>query len=190
MRIGVLALQGAFIEHQKMLEKLGVETFQIRNKVQLQNPMDGIVLPGGESTSMYRILRDQDMVNDLKEMIDNGLPTFGTCAGLLLLAKEVDNYKSDYLQTMDIEAKKNAYGRQLSSFMAESSFGDEENVPFVFIRAPYIVKAKKDVEVLAIVEEKIVAARQKNQLVTAFHPELTDDLRVHQYFIDMINERK
>ena len=118
MRIGVLALQGAFIEHQKMLEKLGVETFQIRNKVQLHNPMDGIVLPGGESTSMYRILRDQDMVNDLKEMIDNGLPTFGTCAGLLLLAKEVDNYKSDYLQTMDIEAKKNAYGRQLSSFMA------------------------------------------------------------------------
>lgn len=190
MVIGVLALQGAFIEHQKMLEQLGVETFQIRNKDHLQRPMDGIVLPGGESTTMYRILRDQDMVEDLKKMINGGLMTFGTCAGLLLLAKAVDNYKSDYLQTMDIEAKKNAYGRQLSSFMATSTFAGKENVPFVFIRAPYIVKASDDVEILAVVNEKIVAARQANQLVTAFHPELTDDLSVHAYFIQMINDKK
>jgi len=188
MTIGVLALQGAFIEHQKMLEQLGVETFQIRNKSHLSKAMDGIVLPGGESTTMFRVLRDQDMIEPLKKMINDGLPTFGTCAGLLLLAKEVDNYKSDYLQTMDIEAKKNAYGRQLGSFQTEGKFNGQKNTPFVFIRAPYIVKAKEGVEVLAIVDEKIVAARQNNQFVTAFHPELTDDLTIHKYFINMINE--
>lgn len=190
MKIGVLALQGAFIEHQKMLEKCGVETFQIRNRDQLKTPMDGIVLPGGESTAMYKILVDQSMVEDLKEMINSGLPTFGTCAGLLLLAKDVDNYKSNYLQTMNIEAKKNAYGRQLSSFMARGVFNKLENVPFVFIRAPYISKVSKDVEVLCILDEKIVAARENNQLVTAFHPELTDDLTVHQYFIDMVKNKQ
>ncbi len=190
MVIGVLALQGAFIEHQKMFEQLDVETFQIRNKDQLFQPMDGIVLPGGESTSMFRILRDQDMVDKLKEMIESGLPTFGTCAGLLLLAKQVENYKSNYLQTMDMEAKKNAYGRQLSSFKAIAQFNNDKEIPLVFIRAPYIVEARNGVEVLAVVNDKIVAARQDNQLVTAFHPELTDDLTVHQYFIEMIKNRK
>lgn len=189
MIIGVLALQGAFIEHQKMLKKLGVETFQIRNKSQLQKPMDGIILPGGESTTMYKILRDQEMVEDLKSLILSGLPTFGTCAGLLLLAKAVDNYKSDYLQTMNIEAKKNAYGRQLSSFMTTGSFNQKPDIPFVFIRAPYILDTNEGVEVLAVVDGKIVAAREKNQLVTAFHPELTDDLSVHQYFLEMIKEK-
>lgn len=186
MVIGVLALQGAFIEHQKMFEQCGVETFQIRNKHQLHQPMDGIVLPGGESTTMFRILSDQDMVDELKQMIEDGLPTFGTCAGLLLLAKEVDNYKSNYLQTMDIKAMKNAYGRQLGSFMATASFAGKAEIPFVFIRAPYILDMNEDVEALAEVDGKIVAARQGNQLVTAFHPELTDELLVHQYFIDMI----
>ncbi|MGE4571562.1 MAG: pyridoxal 5'-phosphate synthase glutaminase subunit PdxT [Candidatus Izemoplasmatales bacterium] len=190
MIIGVLALQGAFIEHQKMLETLGVETFQIRNKDHLLKAMDGIVLPGGESTTMFKILKDQDMVDTLKEMIHSGLPTFGTCAGLLLLAKQVENYKSNYLQTMDIEAKKNAYGRQLSSFITHAEFNGQKDVPFVFIRAPYIVQANKDVEVLAVVNDKIVAARQNNQLATAFHPELTDNLIVHEYFVNMIKNRK
>jgi 5'-phosphate synthase pdxT subunit len=189
MKIGVLALQGAFIEHQKMLEKCGVETFQIRNKEQLLKPMDGLVLPGGESTAMYKILVDQNMVDDLKQMIQDGLPTFGTCAGLLLLARNVDNYKNSYLQTMNIDAKKNAYGRQLSSFRTIGTFNQKENIPFVFIRAPYILEAKPGVEVLSIVNDKIVAAREKNQLVTAFHPELTDDLSIHQYFIDMIKNK-
>jgi len=188
MRVGVLALQGAFIEHQKMLEKCGVETFQIRNKQQLHLPMDGLVLPGGESTAMYRILVDQDMVSDLQSMIQSGLPTFGTCAGLLLLAKDVDNYKNSYLQTMSIKAKKNAYGRQLSSFVTQGEFGEESNVPLVFIRAPYITDVGQDVEVLSVVNDKIVAAREKNQLVCAFHPELTDNLTVHKYFINMIKE--
>ncbi|HKL47082.1 MAG TPA: pyridoxal 5'-phosphate synthase glutaminase subunit PdxT [Candidatus Izemoplasmatales bacterium] len=190
MVLGVLALQGAFIEHQKMFKELGVETFQIRNKDQLKKPMDGIVLPGGESTTMYRILRDQEMVEDLKSIINSGLPTFGTCAGLLLLAKEVDNYKSDYLQTMNIEAKKNAYGRQLGSFKSHGEFNGEKDIPFIFIRAPYIVRVNDGVEVLSIVDDKIVAAKEKNQLVTAFHPELTDHLIVHKYFIDMIKNRK
>lgn len=186
MRIGVLALQGAFFEHQKMLEKCGVETFQIRNREQLQKPMDGIVLPGGESTAMYKILVDQNMVDDLRKMIHDGLPTFGTCAGLLLLAKNVDNYKNSYLQTMNIVAKKNAYGRQLSSFKMIGEFNHLPQIPLVFIRAPYIMKANPEVEILSIVNEKIVAAREKNQLVTAFHPELTEDLTVHKYFIDMV----
>ncbi|MCF7923613.1 MAG: pyridoxal 5'-phosphate synthase glutaminase subunit PdxT [Candidatus Izimaplasma sp.] len=189
MTIGVLALQGAFIEHQKMLKQLGVDSFQIRKANQLDQPMDGIILPGGESTTMYRILKDLNMVDKLKTIIESGLPTFGTCAGLLLLAKTVDNYKSDYLQTMDIEAKKNAYGRQLGSFKAVGKFNNSKDIPFVFIRAPYIVKVEKGVEVLARVDEKIVAARQENQLVTAFHPELTDDLTIHQYFVDMINNK-
>jgi len=190
MRVGVLALQGAFIEHQKTLEQLNVETFQIRNKAQLQEPMDGIVLPGGESTTMYRILRDQNMVEDLKAIVESGLPILGTCAGLLLLAKQVDNYKSDYLQTMDIEAKKNAYGRQLGSFKTMGEFNGKKDIPFVFIRAPYIVDVEDNVEVLSIVDDKIVAARQDNQLVTAFHPELTDNTTIHEYFIDMIKNRK
>lgn len=188
MKIGVLALQGAFIEHQKMLDQCGVESFQIRNRSQLHLEMDGLILPGGESTSMFRILTDQDMVEDIQQMILSGLPTFGTCAGLLLLAKKVDNYKNPYLQTMDILAMKNAYGRQLSSFKAIGTFAGKENTPFVFIRAPYIVDYGNDVEVLAIVNDKIVAARQNNQLVTAFHPELTEDLTIHQYFINMIKE--
>ncbi|MFO7969868.1 MAG: pyridoxal 5'-phosphate synthase glutaminase subunit PdxT [Bacillota bacterium] len=189
MVIGVLALQGAFVEHQKMLKELGVDSFQIRKVSGLDKKMDGIILPGGESTSMYRILKDLGMVEKLKTMINSGLPTFGTCAGLLLLAKTVDNYKSEYLQTMDIEAKKNAYGRQLGSFMATGKFNNKKEIPFVFIRAPYIVKTEnKNVKVLAVVDEKIVAARQKNQLVTAFHPELTDNLTIHQYFINMINK--
>ena len=116
--------------------KIGVETFQIRNKEQLLKPMDGIVLPGGESTAMYKILVDQNMVDDLKKMVQDGLPTFGTCAGLLLLAKNVDNYKNSYLQTMNIDAKKNAYGRQLSSFKTVCTFNHKENIPFVFPGPP------------------------------------------------------
>lgn len=190
MIVGVLALQGAFIEHQRMLEEVGASTFQIRNIDDLNKAMDGLVLPGGESTVMYRILKDQGMTDKIKELILSGLPTFGTCAGLLLLAKRVDNYKSTYLQTMDVEAKKNAYGRQLSSFKTMGTFNNAVQIPLVFIRAPYILSADENVEVLSIIDDKIVAVRQENQLATAFHPELTDDLTVHKYFIKMIENRK
>lgn len=187
MKIGVLALQGAFIEHIKMLNKLGVDTFEIRQKKDLKQSMDGLVLPGGESTTMYKLLNDLELYDDVKEKIENGLPVFGTCAGLLLLAKKVNNHSTSYIQTMDIVAKKNAYGRQLGSFRTKGSFAGKDNVPFVFIRAPFIESIGEGVEVLSIVDNMIVAAKQDNQLVTAFHPELTDDLTIHKYFIEMIN---
>ena len=189
MQIGILALQGAFIEHAKMLKALGVDAFEIRQKKDLQKPMDGLILPGGESTTMYKLLVDLDMADTIKTLIQNGMPVFGTCAGLLLLAGTVHNYKTSYLQTMDIVAKKNAFGRQLGSFRTTGTFNGKPDVPYVFIRAPYIETVGKDVEVLSIVDDLIVAAREKNQLVTAFHPELTTDLTIHQYFIDMCKRR-
>lgn len=190
MRIGILALQGAFIEHYKMLKALNVDAFEIRQFKDLNQPMDGLVLPGGESTTMYKLLLDLNLFDLVKEKIENGLPVFGTCAGLLLLAKTVNNHSTSYIQTMDIVARKNAYGRQLGSFKTLATFNHQDNVPFVFIRAPYIESVGKNVEILAIVDDMIVAARQGNQLVTAFHPELTNDLTIHKYFIEMINNSK
>jgi 5'-phosphate synthase pdxT subunit len=189
MRIGVLALQGAFEEHIKMLKELNVDAFEIRQKKDFDRAMDGLILPGGESTTMYKLLIDLGMFEIVKEKIENGLPAFGTCAGLLLLAKKVNNHSTSYIQTMDITAKKNAFGRQLGSFKTTSSFSDIKNVPFVFIRAPYIEVTGKNVEVLAMVDGLVVAAKEKNQLVTAFHPELTNDLTIHKYFINMIKEK-
>lgn len=185
MQIGILALQGAFIEHANMLQALNVDSFEIRQKKDLQRHMDGIILPGGESTTMYKLLVDLDMFDILKEKIKQGLPVFGTCAGLLLLAKTVHNHSNPYIQTMDIVARKNAYGRQLGSFRTMSSFAGKANVPFVFIRAPYVESVGESVEILAVVDDKIVAVKEGNQLATAFHPELTKDLTIHQYFIDM-----
>ena len=188
MVIGVLALQGAFEEHIKMLKELNIDAFEIRQKKDLDRHMDGLILPGGESTTMYKLLIDLFMFDIVKEKIEKGLPVFGTCAGLLLLAKKVNNHSTSYIQTMDITAKKNAFGRQLGSFRTTSSFDNIQDVPFVFIRAPYIEKAGKDVKVLAVVNDLIVAAKEKNQLVTAFHPELTNDLTIHKYFVNMIKE--
>lgn len=190
MTIAVLALQGAFEEHRKMLDKLSAESFEIRQKKDALRDYDGLIIPGGESTVMGKLLRDLDLFDLLKEKIENGLSVFGTCAGLLLLAKQIDNDEVTHLSTMDITAQRNAYGRQLGSFFACSSFGDEQGVPMTFIRAPYIKSVQADTQVLSTVDGKIVAARQKNQLVTAFHPELNDDLRIHKYFLDMIAEEK
>lgn len=186
MQIGVLALQGAFIEHRRMLGELNIESFEIRKPSDLERPMDGLIIPGGESTTMYKLLNDLEMTDSLKTKIQSGLPVLGTCAGLILLASKVDNYKQSFLQTMDITAVKNAYGRQLGSFRATGSFDNKENVPFVFIRAPFITKHSDKVEVLSELDGNIVAARQENQLVTSFHPELTNDLTIHKYFISMI----
>ncbi len=187
MQIGVLALQGAFIEHQSMLQKLGVKSFTIRNLNDLNNPMDGLILPGGESTTMYKLLQDLKLEQPIKTLINSGLPVMGTCAGLLLLAKEIHNYDKAFLQTMDITARKNAYGKQLGSFKTLAKFNNKE-IPFVFIRAPFIERVGDNTEVLAIVDERIVAARQNNQLAVAFHPELTNDLSVHEYFLNMIKK--
>jgi len=187
MLIGVLALQGAFIEHEKMFHQLGVKTFQIRNSKDIKNNFDGLVLPGGESTTMYKLLHDLNLEDWIKSKIISGLPVLGTCAGLLLLAKSISNHDRNFLSTMNIVAKKNAYGKQLGSFKAIAKFNNQE-MPFVFIRAPYIESVGENVEILARIDGNIVAARENNQLVTAFHPELTNDLSVHKYFIDMIKK--
>ena len=190
MRIGVLALQGAFIEHEKILEKIGVETFEIRKKSDLSNAIlnnsiHGLIIPGGESTTIGKLLHDLDLFDDIKELISDGLPTFGTCAGLILLAKKIENDDRVHLGLMDIKVKRNAYGRQLGSFFTENEFKHVGKVPMTFIRAPYITEVGKNVEILSEVDGNIVAAKENNILVTSYHPELNDDLQVHKFFIDM-----
>lgn len=186
MQIVVLALQGAFLEHEQALAKLGVSTIELRQKSDLEKPFDGLIIPGGESTVQGKLLRELDMFDVLKKRIGEGLPVFGTCAGLILLAKTIRNDERVHFATMDIVAVRNAYGRQLGSFYAEREFKGIGKIPMTFIRAPYIEAVSDSVEVLAECDGNIVAARQKNQLVTSFHPELNDDLSVHRYFVDMV----
>ena len=186
MQIAVLALQGAFIEHEQMLSKLGVSTVEIRQKRDLECNYDGLIIPGGESTVQGKLMRELDLFDTIKEQIEGGLPVFGTCAGLLLLAKTIENDDRRHFATMDITAVRNAYGRQLGSFYTEAEFKGIGKIPMTFIRAPYIGSVEDDAEILATVDGKIVAARQKNQLVTAFHPELNEDLSVHRYFLEMV----
>lgn len=185
MTIAILALQGAFAEHQQMLQRLGVESVLIRNLEDWQDYVQslngtkgGLILPGGESTAMMRIMRDEGLMEPVKAAIEQGMPVFGTCAGLILLDRE-------HLGTMDMLAQRNAYGRQLGSFVCEDDFRGIGTVPMTFIRAPYIKEVGDGVEVLAVHDGRIIAARQGNQLVTAFHPELDDDTRIHQLFLKM-----
>ncbi len=184
-RIGILALQGAFLEHGQMLEGLGAEHFEIRQLSDLEKPMDGLILPGGESTAMGKLMDCLDMLQPLKDLINGGLPVFGTCAGMILLAKDLGDEPRRFLQTMDIRVLRNAYGRQLGSFFTRGTFAGMEDVPMTFIRAPYIEQVTSpDVEVLATVDGHIVAARQRNMLATSFHPELNDDPRIHRWFLE------
>ena len=182
MVIGVLAVQGAFIEHEKVLESLGIEHFEIRQKKDLDRHMDGLILPGGESTVMGKLLRDLELFEPLKELIESGLPVFGTCAGMILLADELSNDESRYFATLPVTVRRNAYGRQLGSFHARAQMSGIGEIPMTFIRAPYVEQVH-GAEVLATVDDNIVAVRYKNQLATAFHPELDDDLSVHKYFL-------
>lgn len=187
MRIGVLALQGAFIEHEKMLSELGADSFEIRQLRDINQQMDGLIIPGGESTVQGKLLRELGLFEPVRDIILSGLPVYGTCAGLILLAKKIDGGEPPHLAVMDITAKRNAYGRQLGSFSAEADFRGIGKIPMTFIRAPYI-SSNEGAEILAVVDGKAVAARQDNMLVTAFHPELTRDLSVHRYFLDMVSE--
>ena len=192
MKIGILALQGAFAEHAKVLDKLGVTSVEIRNLEdfqQYQSDLSGLILPGGESTTMGKLLRDQNMLIPLRGAILNDLPVFGTCAGLILLAKKITSQEESHLATMDIVVERNAYGRQLGSFYTEAECKGVGQIPMTFIRGPIISSVGKGVEVLATVDDQIVAAQEKNMLVTSFHPELTDDARLHQYFINMCKEK-
>lgn len=186
MVVAILALQGAFAEHGQMLDRLGVEHFEIRQKKDLEREFDALILPGGESTVMGKLLKELELMDPIRERIQSGMPVFGTCAGLILLGKEVEG-EIPYIGTMDIRVKRNAYGRQLGSFYTEDEIKGIGIIPMTFIRAPYIEGVMDDVEVLAEVDGRIVAAKQGKQLVTAFHPELNKDTRVHEYFLNLIN---
>ena len=183
-----MALQGAFIEHERRLESLGAETFEVRQLADWSQPKDGLVLPGGESTTQLKLLADLGLLEPVRRDILAGLPVFGTCAGLILLAKDVDGEPFDRLSTMDIRVRRNAYGRQLGSFATEQEFKGVGRVPMTFIRAPYIESVSGEARALAVVNGHIVAARQGNQLVTAFHPELNDDPAVHRYFLSICGQ--
>ena len=176
MQIAVLALQGAFIEHEQMLKRLGVSSFEIRQKKDLQRPFDGLIIPGGESTVQGKLMRDLGLFDPIRELILQGLPVYGTCAGLLLLAKHIENDERTHLATMDITAVRNAYGRQLGSFFTKQPCKGMGTIPMTFIRAPYISSVQANTQILAQIGDQIVAAQQGNQLVTAFHPELNEDL--------------
>lgn len=187
MKIAVLALQGAFIEHEHMLANLGVDTFEVRQLSDWTQPKDGLIIPGGESTTQLKLLKDLQLLEPIHQEIANGLPVFGTCAGLILLAKEVEGESFNRISTMDIEVCRNAYGRQLGSFYIEAPMtGVGTNVPMTFIRAPYIKAVKGTCQVLAETGGHIVAAQQGNQLVTAFHPELNNDTAIHNYFLNIV----
>ena len=180
MRIAILALQGAFAEHEAMLRQLGAETFEVRKLSDWQQPKDGLIIPGGESTTQMKLLRELGLADVVKDAINEGLPVFGTCAGLIMLSQS-------HLATMDIEAQRNAYGRQLGSFSTVHEVAEiGKDIPMTFIRAPFINRVYGRARELARVDGRIVAARQDNQLVTAFHPELTNDLRIHDYFLSIV----
>jgi 5'-phosphate synthase pdxT subunit len=184
-KIGILAVQGAFAEHAKVLETLNAETFEIRQKKHIPQSFDGLILPGGESTAICKLLSELELYAPLKSLIESGLPVFGTCAGLILLAKNIteSTLKHPHFAAMDITATRNAYGRQLGSFHITAPFEGVGEIPMTFIRAPIIEETFGEAVPLATVDGVIVAARQKNMLATTFHPELTTS-KVHEYFLN------
>ena len=188
MKIGVLASQGAFAEHIAVLRQLGVKTVPVRLPQELKG-LDGLIIPGGESTSIGRLVLAYDLVDKIKDLARGGLPIFGTCAGMILLAKKNSDAYPEPLELMDITVRRNAFGRQKESFETELLIPmlGEKPFPGVFIRAPIIGQVNGKVEILArLADGSPVAARQNNLLASAFHPELTDDLRFHQYFLDIV----
>ena len=189
MKIGVLAVQGAFIEHEQMIWKSGHDTVEIRQKKDL-NGIDGLILPGGESTVQGQLLKRLDMFDEIKSMITDGLPTLGTCAGLILLAQKIEQDTVVHLGTLPVTVKRNAYGRQLASFITTENITGIGEFQMTFIRAPYIVCANDDVDILATVDGKAVAAKWHNQIGLAFHPEMSDDTRIHEYFLTLCEAYK
>ena len=190
IKIGVLALQGAVREHVKAVEACGAQAIEIKHKEQLQE-IDGLILPGGESTTMRRLIDKYDFMDSLREFARNGKPMFGTCAGLILLAKNIVGYDAPHIGVMDITVERNSFGRQRESFEGNLSIkGAAEDFPAVFIRAPHIVEAGENVEILCKHEDRIVAAREGQILGCSFHPELTDDSRLTAYFVEMVKEAK
>ncbi|MFC1864484.1 pyridoxal 5'-phosphate synthase glutaminase subunit PdxT [Chloroflexota bacterium] len=192
MKIGVLASQGAFVEHIDILHRLRVEASPVRLPRELVG-LDGLIIPGGESTSISKLMLDYNLTNEIRNLAKNGFPIFGTCAGMILLANDVPDSQAETLGVMKIRVRRNAFGRQRESFEAELSTPviGEKPFPGVFIRAPLIEQSNSEVEILAkLADGGSVAARQGKLLASAFHPELTDDLRFHQYFLDIVAEHQ
>lgn len=186
MAIGILALQGAFQEHADTLKKLSVEYKFIRNISDLDTKLDGIILPGGESTVQRKLAKELGLLEPLKQLIKKGIPTLGTCAGLILLSQKIAGNEDIALATLPVIVCRNAYGRQLGSFSASGNIGGISDFPMRFIRAPYIEKIlSDDIEVLNVTDNKITAVKCKNQIGISFHPELTNDLRLHQMFLKL-----
>lgn len=189
VKIGVLALQGAVREHIRSIEECGVEAVAIKRKEELKG-IDGLILPGGESTAMRRLIDKYDFMDALKEFAAEGKPMFGTCAGLILLAKNLVGHEP-HIGVMDITVERNSFGRQVDSFEADLAIKDvADSFPAVFIRAPHIVEAGSEVEILSKHNDRIVAAREGQYLGCSFHPELTDKHELTAYFVDMVKEAK
>ncbi len=189
MRIGVLASQGAFAEHIAILHQLEVEAVPVRLPQELTG-VDGLIIPGGESTSISKLMLGYNLTSEIRNLAKNGLPIWGTCAGMILLAGKIADLDVEPLGVMDITVRRNAFGRQRESFEAELSIPvlGEKPFPGVFIRAPIIEQVNSGTEILARLSDGTkVAARQDKLLASAFHPELTSDLRFHQYFLDIVS---
>ena len=191
IKVGVLAIQGAVAEHLELLNQIPDVCAQEVKSLDELNEIDGLIIPGGESTAIGRLLRDFNLLQPLKERILNGMPVWGTCAGMILLAKSLENDPTVHLGVMDITVERNAYGRQLGSFTTEVEIEkiSSNKIPLVFIRAPYVTQVKSDVDILLEVNDHIVACQQKQMLATSFHPELTKDTSFHRYFINMIKKK-
>lgn len=190
INVGILALQGSVVEHRKCLEQLeGITITEVKDAGALET-VDCIILPGGESTTIGKLLREFSILDPLKRRIEHGMPVWGTCAGLILLAKTIVNEDTVHLGLMDISVRRNAYGNQLDSFLDHAVIPEvsDNPIPLVFIRAPWIEFAGKNVDILLRHRDKIVMAREGNMLVTSFHPELTEDLSIHRYFVNMIKK--
>jgi len=188
MKIGVLGLQGAVREHLRSLSSLGVDTLIVKRVEQLSD-ISALILPGGESTAIS-LIGGEPFLERMRDLAKSGFPLFGTCAGMILLAREIEGRSEPYVGAIDITVARNASGRQVHSF--ETLLNIEEigdNIPAVFIRAPYITRLGKDVTALAEYDGHVVMARQGNVLVSSFHPELTDDLRIHEYFLNIVGKR-
>jgi 5'-phosphate synthase pdxT subunit len=192
MRVGVLALQGTFAEHIESLRKLNVEAPPIRLPDEL-NTLDGLIIPGGESTTMVRLMESFGLTQRIKEMARDGLSIWGTCAGMILLARNVSDDRMETLGLMDTKTRRNAFGSQVDSFEADLEIPPIGEKPFhaVFIRAPIVEETGPGVKILSsLPDDNIVAVRQNQLLACAFHPEFTDDLRFHSYFLNMVKRRR
>ena len=186
MKIGILAVQGSFAEHEQMLEQLGAEYIELRKGEDVRQSYDGLILPGGESTVQGKLMRELDMFDTIQSQIKNGMPVLATCAGAILLAQQLSNDAATHLATLPAVVRRNAYGRQLGSFSVDEQIEGIGTFPMRFIRAPYIEKVLDDTKVLAKVDGNIVMVENKNQLAMSFHPELTSDTRIHEMFLKKI----